>query len=236
MKTSFIDQNNPVFRLLAAGLLLLCAASAMPNSAQTDSSTGQAGKEKKEYFDDEDLKVEPVAGKWRLGTILDVKQGYDPSVPVIVAGFNTVYGHGKYSGRVKIPEMEIENRSQKVLQSVQLRWVIANNDEPDTILLEGVMPPMQVRIEPFNPPRLRDIPPVYFNKLVKPLLKDGELNFHALLIVGVQEARFADGSVWQRSRQVAFLKTSLGGPPFKLIPPRYSKPVPFLDLLLWREQ
>jgi hypothetical protein len=66
---------------------------------------------------------------------------------------------------------------------------------------------MEVRIAPFNPPLRMDIVPVYFNKLVKPLLKDGELNFHALLIVGVQEARFADGTVWQRNRQAAFLKT-----------------------------
>ena len=214
---------------LLIALVLLCAASAA-SSAQSGDNTNQG--HEKEVFTDEDLKVDKVPGKWRLGSLVDVRQGYDPSVPVVVAAFKTVYGQGKYLGRVKIPEVKIENRSQKVLQSVQLRWAIANNDDPDTVLLEGVMPFMEVHIEPFSAPLLVNIPPIYFNKIVKPLLKDGELNVHVLLIVGIQEARFADGTVWQRTRQAAFLKTSLGSPSSS---PRQFKPALFFDLSLWRK-
>lgn len=209
MKTSFINQTNFVLGILAVGLLLLCIASAMPASAQSDNGMGKASKEKKEDFNDEDLKMEPIAGRWRLASLVDVKQGFDPSIPVVVAAFKTVYGQGKYLRRIKVPQVKIENRSQKVLESIQLRWAIANYDEPDTILLEGVMPVMELRIEPFNPPLRVEITPIYFNKIVKPLLKDGELNFHALLIVGVQEAGFADGTAWHRNRQAAFMKISL---------------------------
>jgi hypothetical protein len=170
----------------------------MPTPTRADSQTGQAGKEKKKDFNDEDLKVETVPGKWMLGSVIDLKQTQDYSVPVIVSGFKTVYGQGKYLRRVKIPQVKIENRSQRVLQSVRLRWAITNYDDLGTVLLEGVIPTMDVRIEPFGEPLLMDIPPIYFNKIVKPLLKDGELNFHAMLIVGIQEARFADGTIWQR--------------------------------------
>jgi hypothetical protein len=197
------------------------------------SNQGQAGKVKKEVFTDEDLKVEKVEGKWMLGTVVDIKQAFDPSVPVVVAYINTFYGQGQHLRRVKIAEAKIENRSQKVLESVQLRWTIANNDEPDTILLEGVMPLIEVRIEPFSPPQLVNSPPIYFNKIVRPLLKGGELNTHVLLTVGIEEARFADGTTWQRTRQAAFLKTSLGSPPLDLRPPHFE-PTLFFDLSLWR--
>jgi hypothetical protein len=181
---------------------------AAPGSAQTDDDAARTDKAKKEYFNDEDLKVEKVEGKWRIASSVDLKQAFDTSVPVIVSHMLTVYGQGQYLGRIKIPQVKIENRSQKILQSVQLRWTIASYNEPDTILLEGVTPFIQAQIEPFSPPLLlKRLEPIYFNKIVKPLLKDGELNFHVLLKVGVQEARFADGTLWQRTQQAAFLKT-----------------------------
>lgn len=131
-------------------------------------------------------------------------------------------------------EAKIQNRSQKVLEAVQLRWAISNKEDPETILLEGVMPFFEVRVEPFSEPVLTDIPPIYFNKLVKPLLKDGELNAHVLLMVGVQEARFADGTVWQRARQSAFQKTLFQKTSFGNLlldsRPRPFKPALFLDL------
>lgn len=204
MKTSSVGRFNTFPITLLMVLTLLCAVeTAPPSAARAEGAAVRAGQEKKEHFTDEDLKVEPVAGKWMLMTSVDLKQGYDPSVPVIVTYIYTVYGRDKYLRRIKIPEAKIENRSQKVLQSVQLRWMIANHDEPDTILLEGVMPPMEVRIEPFSPPLLVNIEPIYFNKIVKPLLKDGGLSFRVLLTVGIQEARFADGTAWQRTRQAA---------------------------------
>lgn len=218
MKTSFDNRNNLMLGMLAVSLLLLCSASIVPTSARIEGSVRQVDKVKKEDFNDEDLKVEKVTGKWMLVSAVDLKQGQDYSVPVIVAAFKTVYGQGKYLGRVKVPVVKIENRSQKVLQSVQLRWALSNHEEPDTILLEGVMPFKEVRIEPFNPPVVVDIEPIYFNKLVRPLLKDGELNVHMRLTIGMQEARFTDGSTWQRTRQAAFLKATFGSPPLPKAP------------------
>jgi hypothetical protein len=199
MKTSTSNRNNVLTSLRVITFALVCAASTAPVPAQVDGNTGEAGKGKKEYFNEEDLKVEKIPGKWMLITSVDIQQAQDYSVPVIVTRMLTVYGQRQYLGRIKIPELIIENRSQKVLQSVRLRWTIANYDEPDTILLEGVTPFIQVRIEPFNPPvPLEKNDPIYFNKIVKPLLKEDELNFHVLLRVGIQEALFADGTAWQR--------------------------------------
>lgn len=235
MKTSFSNRNRLTAGILLVILASLCVASTAPPPARADGGVRQDGQEKKkEDFTDEDLKVEKIPGKWRLGSLVDTKQGFDPSVPVVVAAFKTVYGQGKYLGRIKIPALKIENRSQKVLESVQLRWAIVNNNDRDTILLEGVTPFIQARIEPFNPPLLiENIEPIYFNKIVKPLLKDGELNFHVLLIVGIQQARFADGTAWQRNKQAAFLKTSLSGLRFDLRPAHFQ-PMLFLNMSTWR--
>jgi hypothetical protein len=63
MKTSDGNGNDFLTGIRAVAFALLCAASALPASAQVDGNTGQAGKVKKEYFNDEDLKVEKVPGK-----------------------------------------------------------------------------------------------------------------------------------------------------------------------------
>jgi len=233
MITSLSSRNNAAAGITLIVSLLVCAASTVPASTQIDGNAGQAGEEKKEYFNDEDLKVEKVPGKWRLAGNNDLGQWHDPSVPVGIAAFKTVYGQGKYLGRIKIPEMKIVNRSQKVVQSIRLRWTIANYDEPNTILLEGVMPFMDVLIEPFSPPLLVNNPPIYFNKIVRPLLKDGEINFHILWTVGIQEVRFTDGTVWQRGRQTAFLRTSFASRSLNSKPPAF-KPTLFFDILSWR--
>lgn len=239
MRTSYGNRTIVATAMLLAAALLWCAkAPNAPASAQDDNDQVRDEKVKKEDFTDEDLKVEKVSGKWKFGTLLDVKQSQDYSVPVIVAAIKTVYGQGKYLGRVKLVEAKIQNRSQKVLEAVKLRWSIADNEDPNTILLEGVMPSFAVRIEPFSEPVLTDIPPVYFNKLVKPLLKNGELNVHILLMVSVQEASFADGTVWQSPPQSASVKTLFQKASFGSGPrderSRPFKPVLFWDLPYWR--
>lgn len=238
MKTLRSIRNIVMSVTLLAATLLSYTASPSPASAQADQDKVRDEKVKKEYFTDEDLKVEKVPGRWMFGTMLDVKQSQDYSVPAIVAAIKTVYGQGKYLGRIKLVEAKIQNRSQSVLEAVQLRWAIANKEEPDTVLLEGVTPVLAVRIEPFIEPTLTDIPPINFNKLVKPLLKNGELNDHVLLTVSVQAARFADGTVWQRSQQSAsaralFQKASYSNASLNARPSAF-KPRLFLSLTSWR--
>jgi hypothetical protein len=203
------------------------AFSVSPVAAQTDNSPSNKPDQfnyKKEVFTREDLKVEKIPGKWMLATSVDLKQFYDSSVPVVVAAMKTSYGQGEYLGRVKVDEAKIENRSQKSIESIQLRWAIRKADEPDTVLLEGVMLPIQVQIEPFKVPLVIDIPPIYFNKIVKPLLKEGELSGHLELVVGMQGVKFADGTQWQRTQQAAFVKAAFSSPL------RNFRPGFFLDL------
>jgi hypothetical protein len=211
--------------LLALSVLLL-QIPAWPSPAQDK-------EEKKKVFIDEDEKVEPIPGRWRLALGLDMQQASDYSVPVFVRGINMSSGQGRYAGRVKVTEAELENRVQKTTRSIQLRWAIVMHEEPDTVLLEGLMPFMEVQIEANGAPLRVDIPHIYFNKIVRPLLKEGEISGHLRLVVGVQEVRFIDGATWRRSQQSAFLRPSSSGPPFTLRR-RYLKPALSIDLLRWR--
>jgi hypothetical protein len=51
-----------------------------------------------------------------------------------------------------------------------------------------------------------EIPTVYPALLLKSLAKSGELYGRFQITLGVQEARFADGSFWRRQEPVALLK------------------------------
>jgi hypothetical protein len=215
-------------RLTAATLTALCVltlqSSALPKTVQV--------REKKKVFTEEDERVEQIPGKWRLIYNLDMQQASDYSVPVIVSEITTSTGQGKYAGRMKVTEAKLQNRVQKTTRSVQLRWAIVMHEDPNTILLEGVMPPLEIHLEANSVPLLVDIPHIYFNKIVRPLLKNGEINGVFQLIVGVQEVHFADGTTWQRTQQSAFLRASFNRPAFARRPRPLKPKIPF-DLSPW---
>lgn len=199
MEISHIFKSRLISVILLALSIFLIETSAIANTVQK--------KEKKQVFTDEDLQVEKIGGKGTISTLPDIKQVHDYSVPVVVTYINTLYGQGKHAGRVKILEAKIENRVQKLTQSIQLRWLIVTHEDPANVLLEGVTPFLEAQIET-NRASLVDIPPIYFNKIIKPLLKEGELNGNLKLVVGIQEARFADGTAWRRTQQGAFLRAA----------------------------
>lgn len=199
VKNSRAPASRLASAFLSVFLMLLLQAPAAPNVAQD--------KEKKKVFTDEDLKVDTFKGKWRAQCLYDANQIYDPSVPVYVKAINMFWGIDKYLGRMKVPEVTLENRSYRVTQSVQLRWVLVSVEDPEVVLLKGLTPFFEAQVNPESSSSV-DIPEIYFNKILKPLVKNGELNGHFRLVIGVQEVRFSDGQVWQAAQPVSSMKTS----------------------------
>lgn len=99
---------------------------------------------------------------------------------------------------------KIKNRSSKVVNSVQLRWEIVSLDNPAKVLLEGTTPFINFWAEA-NSSKVIEIPTLYPALLFKPLAKNGELNGRFQLTIGVQEARFSDGSYWRQQEPVVWL-------------------------------
>jgi hypothetical protein len=141
---------------------------------------------------------------WDISIGFDKEQFYDDSVPVAVSIVQTLSGRGKFAGVVKVKRLEIKNRSAKAVNSVQLRWKIFNYDDPSKVLLEGTTPFVNFWAEA-NSAKVVEIPTIYPVHLFNPLAKDGELNGEFQLRIGVQEARFEDGSLWRRQSPVVLL-------------------------------
>lgn len=216
-------RNRLISTTLPAIFTLLLAASA---SSQEAANNG-----KKKVFTEDDARVEKVPGRWTLSTAPDLKLVNDASVPVAVTTVRTFYGQGRYLGRIKVLEAKIQNRATKATQSVRLRWQIVNLDEPDKVLLEGFTPEFEARVEAHGDLQMDNIPTIYFNKIVRPLMRGGELSGTLRLLVAVQEVRFADGTVWTNNPQTAFVRASFARTPAApwsqyLVPTVFLKPPP----------
>lgn len=164
------------------------------------------GEDMQKEFNDEDLKVkgEKPRGKWGFSIMLDMSRALSDSIPVAVVGIQSLSGGGKHLGVTKIKRVKVNNRSAKTVNSVQLRWTLAPFDDPEKVLSEGTTPFANIWVEA-NSLKVVEIPTLYPALLLKSLAKDGELNGNFQLAIGVQEARFADGTLWRRQETAAYL-------------------------------
>lgn len=170
-------------------------AAALAAAAQT----GASQYPKAAPFTDEDIKVGRLAGQWGAGPAFDNTQLNDPAVPVVVKGVNMISGDPttKFIGLVKLQGAYLENRGARATSRVQLRWALVNRDEPEKVLLEGDTPHFDARVGAGESLKT-DTPPIFFNRIVQPLLSGGQLQGKFTIVVGVAEVAFEDGSVWRR--------------------------------------
>lgn len=201
-----------LFFLLTIVCLCGFAVSHIQPSAEASVSNGHGFQLPAEFanpnpereFNDDDLKVKEQKkprGVWNVSIGFDKEQFYDDSVPVAVSIVQTLSGKGKYAGVVKVKRLEIKNRSSRAVNSAQLRWKIVNSDDPAKVLLEDTLPFVNFWAEA-NSARVIDIPTIYPVHFFNALAKGGELKGEFQLRIGVQEARFADGSLWKRQTPV----------------------------------
>lgn len=217
---SLFGQRNAVSFILLA-VIAVCGLTAGTMQPTVEASVGQGrgnqlppefasqtAEDARKDFSDDDLKVKEQKkprGQWDFGLGYDKEQFNDASVPVAVGAVQSLSGGGRYAGVVKIKRVEIRNRSAKAVNSVQLRWKITSLNDPSKVLLEDILPLVNFWVEA-NSSKVIEIPTIYPILLFNPLAKDGELNDRFDLTIGMQEARFADGSFWRRQENVAYLK------------------------------
>ena len=220
----------PHHRALRAVLAVLTVACAFTAATQAQTV--------KEVFSDEDLKEKKVEGEWTAIAAPDLKQLSDATSPVAVSMVTSSAGRGKFLGLMKLPEVILDNRGDSALVSARLGWAVVP-DGQEAALLEGETPFFKARVGAGASAKV-DIPHIFFNRIIKPLLKEGKLNGTYRIVVRVQEARFANGSVWQRPPEVAFLRAQFrsraapdrrvfpGGPFFRALPAvwAFSPPPP----------
>jgi hypothetical protein len=209
LRSKISHQNAASFMIFVIlAVIVVCGfmASAGQSSAEASVGGGRGNQIPPEFnpnpdkeFNDDDLKVKAEkkpGGVWDISVSLDREQFYDYSVPVAVSTVQTMSGKGKYAGVVKIKRLEITNRRAKAVNSAQFRWRITKLDDPSKVLLEGTTAFINFWVEA-DSTKVVEIPTIYPIHLFKTLAKEGDLNGEFNLTLGVQEARFADGSLWR---------------------------------------
>jgi hypothetical protein len=220
LRSLFSHRNAVPFTIFLLAGIVVCGYTAGTGPLSAEASVGQGrsnqrppefanrtSEDARKDFDDDDLKVkdQKPQGRWTTGLVSDMEQYNDNSVPVVVGAIQSLAGGGKYAGVFKVKRLEIKNRSSKAVNSVQLRWSIVRLDDPTKVLLEDDLPFVNFWAEA-DSSKVIEIPPLYPLPLFKALAKDGELNGQFKVTIGVQEARFADGSFWRGQEPVASFK------------------------------
>jgi hypothetical protein len=149
-------------------------------------------------------------GDWRATHLPDLRQGADPQVPVEVAGVGAIQGPVGRRG-MRLGCGALRNRSDKSVSSVVLRWILINRqDRPeiidkgytsDTVLDHGHTGPITLAIMP-DSIRRADFSVIDWRAVTQTLTREGKLRGDYFLCVGVQQATFEDGSVWNAPQLV----------------------------------
>jgi hypothetical protein len=147
-----------------------------------------------------DMKELP-RGKWGLGDQFEKAQMDNPATPVVIRGLGSAssvkHRASKYSC------VELENRTKRVVKSVQLRWSIKKNAAAPSavavavgpVLAKGSLPVIEVEIQP-GTRRKAEIRGAHYADFLKPLADvHGEVHDQYLLYVGVGRVEYADGTV-----------------------------------------
>lgn len=143
-------------------------------------------------------------GDWKATHLMDLHQGADPSVPVVVAGVGARQGPTGHRG-MRLGCGVLKNQSAKSVSSVVLRWILINTqDRPkiigqgytsDIVLAHGQTVPIMLTIMP-DSMRRADFSVIDWRVVTQTLTREGKLSGDYFLCVGVQQVTFEDGSVW----------------------------------------
>jgi hypothetical protein len=132
-------------------------------------------------------------GEWSLSTGL---YSGSETFPLAVISATTDGEQG-----LLVKQVKVKNRTNKNIISFRFRWFIYQDQDPDTILLEGLSSLVEVPIVAGEVKTI-DFPIVKFSKIHKPLLKYGMLNGDYRLEVMAGEINYEDGSSWKYKKKL----------------------------------
>ena len=145
-------------------------------------------------------------GIWHVAAAGDAEQISDGDSPVIVAGVESLLGRGE-SANLLIKHVIFENRTQKPVTRITLKWMITNDEAQRSVALQGETSAFEITI-PTLAQQTAEISLLDFAKIARPLMRNGALDGTFLLKLRVSEATFADGSSWNYKKATRFIKAS----------------------------
>ena len=180
-----------IFRILPC-LFILCAAGAARGQAP-ELCENKPVKDPAYYAD-----IKPMPpGKFGFAYNLDRKQFDDHSAPVALSGLSSVNAPQPHTNKPHCAE--VENRTKRVVKSVQLRWTVTalapdrSAIENAEVLAKGLLPVFEVEVAPGTRRRF-EMRGVHFADFFQPLAAAGEINGNFNVVVGVARVEFTDGT------------------------------------------
>lgn len=174
-------------------LFLFCSAGAA--RAQSPDPCGSGTPSDPAYY--ADMKEVP-GGKWNLGAGLEKAQLDNPAVPVVVTGTKTISSAKQHA--VKFGCVELENRSTRAVNSLQLRWWVAARGADGTVaegapvLAKGTLPAVEVKLQPGVRQKV-EVRGAHYADFVQPLATPtGEVNGQYVVYLRVAHVEYADGT------------------------------------------
>lgn len=174
-------------------MFVLCAAGT--TRAQSSDPCSMKPPSDPEYY--ADMKEMP-RGKWGLANQFEKGQFKNDALPVLIRGLGSVSSQKQRA--VKFSCVELENRSSRVVKSVQLRWSLAvrtadrSVTEGAPVVAKGTMPVIEVEIQP-GVKLKAEIRGAHYADFLNSLSNvHGEVNGDYVLYVGIARIEYTDGT------------------------------------------
>ncbi len=139
-------------------------------------------------------------GKWTVAVVPDSRQFRNELVPVVVTRTTMSTEKGEDDA---LEQVILWNRSEKDVASVKLRYSINAKEDANTMLYQSpqfdVFPKNAKKPNPLTKNRrwTFKVPNGRIARLIKPLVKEGELAGDYFVNVIVSEVVFEDGTIWK---------------------------------------
>jgi hypothetical protein len=144
-----------------------------------------------------------IQGKWEVATLPDWRQPTDTTVPVWVFRVTTDSASKDESGnrKYRISQVIVDNRSNKAVSAIRLRWAITPMLDRTDILKRGTFDPhILATLDKKLAPGERQTLPIIAHPKVGDLVKsipDADSRPGFAFLIGVAEVVFDDGSTWK---------------------------------------
>lgn len=156
-----------------------------------DPFEGISGAEMARIFAIEDKKG--PSGKWLAAAIPNRSQRIQNHAPVFVLDTVSFLATGKITNLIVVG-VTLLNAAHQPVETVALKWSLVNADT-DAVVAHGLTDSFGVDIDARRARKVK-CPYLNFAKISQPLVKNGELAGNFRIEIGVDSARFEDGSTW----------------------------------------
>jgi len=148
-------------------------------------------------------KTKPPQGKWQVASVADAEQYKNPAIPVVVVSVTSGLSDpdADKNRQFLIKEVILENRSNKKVSEITIRWAIAPMNNRLTLLSRGKLathrlPQLNKQLLAGQRQTLKLSHPK-LGQLIEAIPNIEGMGTEFAFVIGVDQVVFEDGSTWK---------------------------------------